>query len=150
RSVQTVLPTRRLDDRTAVGRHFFGISTMCAAYETGIMTSCTSSASTQSPVPERPPSSMDLRFGAASLQLAEPFAISRGVRSAAEVVQIEIEHEGVSGYGEAAPSRRYDESTESALAWLQAVEIGTDPWARDEITAGLPPNQQAARAAVDA
>ena len=56
----------------------------------------------------------------------------------------------MSGFGEAAPIERYDESAGSALAWLASVELGDDPWALDEIEARLPPGEQAARAAVDA
>src|SRR5207237_1573981 len=55
-----------------------------------------------------------------------------------------------SGFGEAAPIARYDESAASALAWLEQVEPGDDPWALDELAARLPPGEQAARAALDA
>ena len=49
------------------------------------------------------------------MQLAETFTISRGSEDEADVVQVEIEHDGVSGFGEAAPIERYAESAESAL-----------------------------------
>jgi L-alanine-DL-glutamate epimerase-like enolase superfamily enzyme len=65
-------------------------------------------------------------------------------------VQVEVSHDGVSGFGEAAPIERYGESAASALAWLDGVELGDDPFALDEIAAGLPPGEHAARAAVDA
>jgi len=85
-----------------------------------------------------------------TLRLAETFVISRGAEDVAEVVVVEIRHDGVSGFGEAAPIDRYDESAGSALAWLQAVTLGDDPFAVDEQLAALPPGEQAARAAVDA
>jgi L-alanine-DL-glutamate epimerase-like enolase superfamily enzyme len=85
----------------------------------------------------------------ATVQLAETFTISRGSEDEADVVQVEIEHDGVSGFGEAAPIERYDESAGSALAWLEAVELGGDPFALDDIAAGLSTGEQAARAAVD-
>jgi L-Ala-D/L-Glu epimerase / N-acetyl-D-glutamate racemase len=85
-----------------------------------------------------------------TLPLAETFTISRGSEDEAEVVAVEVAHEGTSGYGEAAPTARYDESADSALAWLQRIELGDDPFALDEIEQGLPPGEQAARAAVDA
>src|SRR5439155_25254093 len=62
---------------------------------------------------------------------------------------VEIEHEGLSGFGEAAPIERYDESALSALGSLEDVELGDDPFALDEIAARLPGGEQAARAAVD-
>jgi L-alanine-DL-glutamate epimerase-like enolase superfamily enzyme len=85
-----------------------------------------------------------------TLRLAQTFVISRESQDEAEVVQVELRHEGVSGFGEAAPIERYDESAQSALAWLEALDgLGDDPWALDEIEARLPPGEQAARAAVD-
>jgi L-Ala-D/L-Glu epimerase len=93
---------------------------------------------------------VDLTARTVTLRLAETFTISRGSEDEAEVVQVEIRHGGVSGFGEAAPIERYDESAASALAWLDGLELGDDPFALDEIFAGLPPGEQAARAAVDA
>jgi L-alanine-DL-glutamate epimerase-like enolase superfamily enzyme len=86
----------------------------------------------------------------ATLRLAETFTISRGSEDEAEVVQVEISHDGASGYGEAAPIARYEESADSALAWLEHVVLGDDPFALDEIFGRLPEGEQAARAAVDA
>jgi L-Ala-D/L-Glu epimerase / N-acetyl-D-glutamate racemase len=86
----------------------------------------------------------------ATLRLAETFVISRGAEDEVEVVEVEIQHGGVSGFGEAAPIERYEESAASALAWLEQVELGDDPFALDEIAERLPPGEQAARSAVDA
>jgi L-Ala-D/L-Glu epimerase len=63
---------------------------------------------------------------------------------------VEIRHAAVTGRGEAAPVERYDESAGSALAWLEQVELGGDPFALDAIGDALPPGEQAARSAVDA
>jgi L-Ala-D/L-Glu epimerase len=93
---------------------------------------------------------VELTARTAMLHLAETFVISRGAEDDAEVVQVEISHDGVSGFGEAAPIDRYDESPASALGWLENVALGDDPFALDEIADALPPGQQAARAAVDA
>jgi L-Ala-D/L-Glu epimerase len=93
---------------------------------------------------------VELTARTATLQLAQTFVISRGAEDVAEVVQVEVSHNGTSGFGEAAPIDRYDESPASALAWLQDVSLGDDPFALDEIEATLPPGEQAARAAVDA
>jgi L-alanine-DL-glutamate epimerase-like enolase superfamily enzyme len=92
---------------------------------------------------------VELRARPATVTLAETFTISRGSEDEAEVVEVEIRHDDVSGFGEAAPIERYDESAQSALAWLEGVELGDDPFALEEIEARLPAGEQAARAAVD-
>ena len=92
---------------------------------------------------------MELRARKATVQLAETFTISRGSEDSADVVQVEIAHGDVSGFGEAAPIERYRESAASALAWLEHVEVGDDPFALDEIAERFPPGEHAARAAVD-
>ncbi|HEY8723794.1 MAG TPA: dipeptide epimerase [Gaiellaceae bacterium] len=93
---------------------------------------------------------MEIAAQKKTLRLAETFTISRGSEDEADVVQVEIAHDGVTGFGEAAPIERYDESAASALAWLEHVTLGDDPFALDEIFDSLPPGEQAARAAVDA
>ena len=87
-----------------------------------------------------------------SLPLKEPFVIARETMAEAEVVWVEIDHEGTTGYGEAAPIDRYDESAESALAYVEEVadSLGDDPFAFDEIEGRLPDREFAARAAIDA
>src|SRR5262245_8181189 len=87
-----------------------------------------------------------------ALPLAEPFVIARDTTEVAGVTWVEVEHEGERGYGEAAPIERYDESAESAAAYLEdaAGSIGDDPFALDEVLTRLPPGQYAARAALDA
>ncbi len=93
---------------------------------------------------------MEISARAATVTLAETFTISRGSEDEAEVVEVEIRHDGVSGFGEAAPIERYDESAASALAWLDGLSLGNDPFALEAIEAKLPPGEHAARAAVDA
>jgi L-alanine-DL-glutamate epimerase-like enolase superfamily enzyme len=88
-----------------------------------------------------------------TLELTERFVISRGSQQTADVVHVEIEHGGESGFGEAAPTTRYDESAESALAFLEELEdFGDDPFALDAIEAQLAerPGEMAAKSAVDA
>jgi L-alanine-DL-glutamate epimerase-like enolase superfamily enzyme len=95
---------------------------------------------------------VDVTGRIATLPLAETFVISRESQDTAEVVQVEIGHDGVSGFGEANPIERYDESAESALAYVEehASALGDDPFALDEIHDRLPRHEFAARAAVDA
>jgi L-Ala-D/L-Glu epimerase len=87
-----------------------------------------------------------------ALPLAEPFVIARDTTEMADVVWVELEHEGERGYGEAAPSDRYDESAESALAYLEEIahSLGDDPFALEDVMAALPQREYAARAALDA
>jgi L-alanine-DL-glutamate epimerase-like enolase superfamily enzyme len=88
------------------------------------------------------------------LELAERFAISRGAQDVAEVLHVEIEHDGERGFGEAAPSERYDESVASAQAFVEqhAELLGDDPFALAAIETRLAqvPGEQAAKAALDA
>jgi L-alanine-DL-glutamate epimerase-like enolase superfamily enzyme len=95
---------------------------------------------------------MDADARKVTLELAETFVISRGARDTEDVVEVTLTCSGVHGYGEAAPIERYDESTESALAYIEehAELIGDDPFAIEEIMARLPPREQAARGAIDA
>jgi L-alanine-DL-glutamate epimerase-like enolase superfamily enzyme len=88
-----------------------------------------------------------------TLELAETFVISRSSQETADVVHVEIEHDGERGFGEAAPSERYGETAESALVFFDEADAlfgGRAPFAFDEIMAELPPREFAARAAVDA
>jgi L-alanine-DL-glutamate epimerase-like enolase superfamily enzyme len=87
-----------------------------------------------------------------SLELAETFTIARGSQDIADVVEVEIRHEGISGFGEAAPIDRYHESAESALAYAEGVadELGDDPFALEEVMQRLPAEQFAGRSAIDA
>ena len=97
---------------------------------------------------------MELVARTATLRMAETFVISRGASDEAEVVVVEIRHDGVTGYGEANPIERYDESAASALAFLEGAEelLGDDPFALEEIGARLRerPGELAAKAAIDA
>jgi L-alanine-DL-glutamate epimerase-like enolase superfamily enzyme len=88
----------------------------------------------------------------ATLELAETFVISRESQDTAEVVQVEVSHDGVSGFGEGAPIERYGESVESALQYIEefADALGEDPFALDEIERRLEPREWAARSALDA
>src|SRR3954463_6527059 len=87
-----------------------------------------------------------------TLRLAETFTISRTSQDEADVVQVEVRHGDTSGFGEAAPIDRYDESAESALAYVEANgdTLGDDPFALDDIFDRLPREQFAARNAIDA
>ncbi|GMM93866.1 N-acetyl-D-Glu racemase DgcA [Qipengyuania sp. MTN3-11] len=93
-----------------------------------------------------PPRTLSARHE--SLPLARPFRISRGVKTAADVVTIAIAQDGAVGRGEGVPYPRYGESVASALAAIEkqqtAIEAGVG---REELLSLMPAG--AARNAVD-
>jgi L-alanine-DL-glutamate epimerase-like enolase superfamily enzyme len=97
---------------------------------------------------------VELEARIATIRLAQTFVIAREAHDTADVVEVELRHDAVSGFGEAAPIARYDESAERALEFLEdaAELVGDDPWAREELAQRLAavPGQQAAKAALDA
>jgi L-Ala-D/L-Glu epimerase len=88
------------------------------------------------------------------LRLAQTFRISRESQDTADVVQVSVSHDGITGHGEAAPIERYGESAASALAFVaeHGNLVGDDPFALEEIGArlGEVPGEQAAKSALDA
>lgn len=80
--------------------------------------------------------------------LHTPFVISRGTRSEACVVVVEIEEEGVKGVGECTPYPRYGESIASVMAQIMALAPELERGlSREALQALLPPG--AARNAID-
>ena len=97
---------------------------------------------------------MNFKFSRYDLRLKHTFTIARGARDVSPVVILELEHEGIVGYGEAAPSARYGESLESVAALLSRVDIGRfdDPFQLESILSyvdGLSIGDTAAKAAID-
>ena len=97
---------------------------------------------------------IELSYRTVTLSLAEAFTISRATSTDTAVVWVELRSNGASGYGEAAPDERYDETPESAAAFLDDAGdvLGDDPFALEEIHArlGERPGELAAKAALDA
>jgi L-alanine-DL-glutamate epimerase-like enolase superfamily enzyme len=80
--------------------------------------------------------------------LSRPFRISRGVKTAVDVVTVSVEQDGVAGVGEGVPYPRYGESLESVIAQIEAVKIEVEASAdRDALLMAMPPG--AARNAID-
>ena len=97
---------------------------------------------------------MRLRHEPLELQTVFEFRIAHGARRAHRNTLVRLEHDGIEGLGEAAPSHYYGESSElvdTALAeW--APHLGDDPFALDGIARRLEDalhGQHAARAAVE-
>jgi len=98
---------------------------------------------------------MELRARRASLLLAETFTIARHSRDVEEVVQLELEHDGLIGYGEGAPVDYWGETPDSMLAFLETEApalIGGDPYAFEYVGRRLAirPGEQGAKQAIDA
>lgn len=80
--------------------------------------------------------------------LSRPFRISRGVKTAADVVTVTIRQDEGTGRGEGVPYPRYGETVESALAAIEGVRPLVEAGAgRAEMAEAMPPG--AARNAVD-
>lgn len=96
---------------------------------------------------------MQIRAHEQSMLLANTFRIARETRDDIQTVVCAIEHGGVTGYGEAAPIERYEETTASALAFLAECgpDLGDDPFALEQIETRLArrPGEHAAKAAID-
>jgi L-alanine-DL-glutamate epimerase-like enolase superfamily enzyme len=98
---------------------------------------------------------MRLRHEPLDLETRYDFRISSmGARKRHENLLVRLEHDGLEGLGEAAPSRAYGESRELAQAALDAwaPHLGEDPFALEALGArldGVLRGQWAARAALD-
>ncbi|MEN3037625.1 MAG: dipeptide epimerase [Candidatus Kryptonium sp.] len=97
---------------------------------------------------------MFLRYRTFELKLKHPFKITRGVRTSNWVVLIEIEHNGIIGYGEASPSQRYGENIETVQKFLSKVDLSQfdDPFNIDEIlnyVDSVEPGNTSAKAGID-
>ncbi|XBS68207.1 L-Ala-D/L-Glu epimerase [Acerihabitans sp. KWT182] len=89
-----------------------------------------------------------MRFYPEAWPLHTPFVISRGSRTEAKVVVVEVEQDGVKGMGECTPYPRYGESEQSVMAQLASVQLPLHQGASREALQSLLP-AGAARNAVD-
>lgn len=97
---------------------------------------------------------MKLSFKQYTLRLKHPFTLSRGSSDTRQSVIVEIEHDGLVGYGEAAPIMRYGESAETVVAFLNMVHFppSADPANVDELldyVHSVVPGNYSAKAAID-
>ena len=78
------------------------------------------------------------------LRLTTPFRISRGVQNVASNAIVQINFNGHTGYGEAAPDEFYGENVETVLACISqfAGNLGDDPFVIEDVnrrpTANVP------------
>jgi L-Ala-D/L-Glu epimerase len=97
---------------------------------------------------------MNMRFKKYDLHLRHTFTIARGARDVSPVVILELEHDGIAGFGEAAPSSRYGESVASVVSFLGSVDLSRfdDPFQLESILSyvgGLSNGDTSAKAAID-
>ena len=97
---------------------------------------------------------MQLSFKRIDLKLRHTFRITRSAEDVAPVVITTIEHDGITGHGEASPSSRYGETIDTVLDFLRGVDLRnfSDPFELEDIIAyvdSLASGNAAAKSAVD-
>jgi L-alanine-DL-glutamate epimerase-like enolase superfamily enzyme len=97
---------------------------------------------------------MQLTFSRFDLKLKHTFTISRSSRNVSPVVFVQIEHAGIVGFGEAAPSNRYGESVETVEAFFAKLDVRrfVDPFQLESIldyVDGIAAENTSAKAAID-
>lgn len=97
---------------------------------------------------------MKITISTYDLKLRHTFTIARSSRDISPVVFVELEHDGIVGFGEAAPSRRYGETVETVSAFLKRLDLSSfeSPFQLESILDSLDrlaPGNTSAKAAVD-
>ena len=97
---------------------------------------------------------MTLKFIPFELKLRHAFNLAKYSRTSTPGVQVKIEYEGYTGYGEASMPPYLGESIESVTNFLSKVDLSqfNDPFKMEEILAyvdALEPENRAAKASVD-
>jgi L-alanine-DL-glutamate epimerase-like enolase superfamily enzyme len=97
---------------------------------------------------------VQLRFYPYTLELRHTFTVAVSSRTTTPAVLVEVEHEGVVGYGEASMPPYLGETQDSVAAFLRQVDLirFPDPFQLEEILPAidaLAPGNTAAKAAVD-
>ena len=100
------------------------------------------------------PRRMKLKFYPYELQLQHTFTVSSYSRTTTPGVQVEIDYQGFTGYGEASMPPYLGQSVDSVTSYLQKVNLHqfADPFCLDDIEEyldSLSPGDSAAKAAVD-
>jgi L-alanine-DL-glutamate epimerase-like enolase superfamily enzyme len=66
---------------------------------------------------------MKLSWKQYDLQLKHTFRISRSARDIAPVIILQLDHDGITAYGEASPTKRYGESLETIDAFFRSLDL---------------------------
>ena len=97
---------------------------------------------------------LNLSFAPYELQLRHAFNLAKSSRTSTPDVQVQIEYDGVVGYGEASMPPYLGESVESVTKFLSSLDLSqfSDPFRIEEIhdyMESVAPNNRAAKASVD-
>jgi L-alanine-DL-glutamate epimerase-like enolase superfamily enzyme len=97
---------------------------------------------------------MNLRYRYIDLHLRHTFTIARSSKDIEPCVIVELEHDGIIGYGEAAPSERYGETAQTVIEFLKNMDLASfdDPFQIEEILSyvnGIARGNTSAKAAID-
>ena len=100
------------------------------------------------------PSRLRMSFEPYELQLRHVFTVSSYSRKTTPGVQVKLEYEGITGYGEASMPPYLGQSVDTVTAFLRKVDLTrfSDPFCLEDILAyvdSLSPGDSAAKAAVD-
>lgn len=103
---------------------------------------------------ERKSEKVKLSFRSIDLHLRHTFTIARSSRDVEPCIIVELEHSGITGFGEAAPSDRYGETRDTVKAFLQGVQLKqfADPFQLEDILTyvnNMAPGNASAKAAID-
>ena len=95
-----------------------------------------------------------LRFKPYELKLKHAFNLAKSSRTTTPDVQVELEYDGIVGYGEASMPPYLGESVESVTKFFSSLDLTqfTDPFRMEEILAyvdSVAPNNRAAKASID-
>ena len=97
---------------------------------------------------------LNLSFAPYELKLRHAFNLARYSRTTTPDVQVQLEYDGIVGYGECSMPPYLGESVESVTKFLGKLDLGqfTDPFKMEDILAyvdGVEPGNRAAKAGVD-
>ena len=97
---------------------------------------------------------MKLSFAPYELKLRHAFNLARYSRTTTPDVQVQLEYDGIIGYGECSMPPYLGESVESVTKFLSSVDLGqfSDPFQMEDILAyvdSVAPNNRAAKAGID-
>ena len=95
-----------------------------------------------------------MRFKPYELKLKHSFNLAKSSRTTTPDVQVELEYDGIIGYGEASMPPYLGESVESVTKFLSSLDLAqfTDPFRIDDILSyvdGVAPANRAAKASID-
>lgn len=104
--------------------------------------------------PSTRPGRLNLRFRPYELKLRHAFNLARSQRTTTPGVQVEIEYDGIVGYGEASMPPYLGESVKSVTNFLSKLDLGqfADPFRIEDIhdyMDSITPNDRAAKASFD-